>query len=220
MVKPSDLNIFHLSIWARFYDIRFKGRGKDDNAKMLGNKVGVFLEVYKSSRESFDKSMRIKVLIDVHNPLKDYVTLKIRGGHVCSIRVKYERLPMFCFLCGRLGHGSNDCMDVSGDRTPEKKYGASLRASPLKFVTDEKEAAGGAGHEYEGKTLEKRLFVTKPVEYFQHITIKGVLIWLWLQMIMLVRGRGMDMIVNVAVFLILLRKGRLMGFWRIKMGLV
>lgn len=54
VVKPSDVTLFHLPVWARFYDIPFKGRGRIENAKMLGNKVGVFLEAYKSDRESFD----------------------------------------------------------------------------------------------------------------------------------------------------------------------
>ena len=109
-VKPLDLNLFHLPIWARFYDIPFKGRGNDDNERVLGNKIGVFLEVVKSTRGSFEKSMRIKVNIDVREPLKDSVSLKVRGVHICSIPVKYEPLPMICLYCGRLGHGFNKCV--------------------------------------------------------------------------------------------------------------
>lgn len=53
---------------------------------------------------------------------------------------------MLCFYCGRLGHGTNECMEVEGDCTPEKKYGASLRASPWKFsqeVNEKEEILGG-----------------------------------------------------------------------------
>ena len=67
-VKPSDLNMFHLPIWARFYDLPFKGRGNNENAKVLGNKIGIFLEAAKPNRGSFDKSLRVKVKIDVRNP--------------------------------------------------------------------------------------------------------------------------------------------------------
>lgn len=61
---------------------------------------------------------------------KYVVKLKVKGGRVCDIMVKYERLPMICFFSWRLGHGSNECVDISGDCTPKKRYGAFLRASP------------------------------------------------------------------------------------------
>lgn len=45
-----------------------------------------------------DKSLRIRVMIGVRKPLVDVVKLQIRGGHVCDIPVKYERLSMICFI--------------------------------------------------------------------------------------------------------------------------
>lgn len=44
---------------------------------------------------------------------------------------------MLYFFCGRLGHGLNECMELSGDCTPEKKFGTFLRASPWKVSVDE-----------------------------------------------------------------------------------
>ena len=41
-VKPSDLKIFILPIWVRFYDIPFKGRGNDETRVLL-NKIGMFV---------------------------------------------------------------------------------------------------------------------------------------------------------------------------------
>lgn len=153
--------MFHLPIWARFYDIPFKGRGNDDNARVLGNKIGVFMEASKSKRSGFDKSMRIRVKVDVHEPLKDSVKLEIRGGQIFSIPVKYERLPMVCFFCGRLGHGTNECVEVDGDGSPVKRYGMSLRASPWKTFEEEgdKMEGRGEGGEFAGKA--NKLFVTK-----------------------------------------------------------
>lgn len=86
------------------------------------------------NKGSFDKSLQVNVKIDVRNPLCDSVQLKIRGAKICSIPVKYELLHMLCFYCGRLGHGTNVCMDVEGDGTLEKRYGASLWVSPWKVV--------------------------------------------------------------------------------------
>lgn len=79
VVKASDLDTYHIPLWARFYDISFRGRGNMENAKMLGNKLGKFLKVTKTSRCGIDKSLRVKVMIDVRNPLKDSVSLKFNG---------------------------------------------------------------------------------------------------------------------------------------------
>lgn len=137
MVKPSDLVIHKLPMWVRFYDLPFKGRSNDENARVLGNKVGEFVEVSKAGRGSMEKSLRIRILIDVRQPLKDHVSLKIRGGKVCIVPVKYERLPMICFYCGRLGHGSGECVEVLGGCTPKNTFGVSLRASPWKVFQEE-----------------------------------------------------------------------------------
>lgn len=64
-VKPSNLQIYTLLMWVRFYDIPFKGRGNEENARMLGNKVGSLVALSKPSRFNMDKSLRIRVNIDV-----------------------------------------------------------------------------------------------------------------------------------------------------------
>lgn len=171
-VKPSDLEFYHLPIWARFYDVPFKGRNNIDNARMLGNKVGMFMDVAKPDGYGIDKSMRVRVKIDVRQPLRDSVRLKIRDGQVCKIPVKYERLPMICFYCGRLGHVSNDCVEVSGDSTPERKYGPSLRASPWKFVKEDDGSARITTVNGKGVSCDRKLFVTQEMEKVRRLEDK------------------------------------------------
>lgn len=95
-----------------------------------------------------EKSLRIRVNVDVREPLKDKVKLKVRGGQVCFIPVHYERFTMFCFYYGRLRHGSSECIDVLRESTPEKRFRISLRASPWKMVREDddlgKQSAKGA----------------------------------------------------------------------------
>lgn len=142
-IKPSDLEIFYLPIWVRFYDIPFKGRDNEANAMILGNSIGRFMEMERQSKIRFEKSLGIRVQLDVREPLKESVKIRIRGGKVCILPVKYERLPLFCFYCGRMGHGSSECMEYSGDSTPERKFGVSLRASPWKKFKEEEESLPG-----------------------------------------------------------------------------
>lgn len=80
------------------------------------------MELSPPNKGCFKKSLRVKVKVDVRNPLYDKVQLKVRGGHICSIPAKYERLSMVCFHCGRLGHGTTECVDFEGDGSSVKKY--------------------------------------------------------------------------------------------------
>ena len=53
--------------------------------------------------------MRIRVTIDVRKPLKRRMNLKKVGGDWLWIDLKYERLNIFCFICGLLGHTEKQC---------------------------------------------------------------------------------------------------------------
>ena len=88
------------------------------------------------------------------------MNLKIRGGQVCSVPVKYERLSILCFYCGRLGHGTDECVEVGGDCTPEKKFGVSLRDSPWKFINEEKEKVENFSDGSHSEPVDRKLFVT------------------------------------------------------------
>ena len=74
--------------------------------------------------------------------------------------MKYERPPLFCFFCGKVGHGTKDCDEVEDEDDGEVKFGGWLRASPWKV--------GGMGERRiegdRGSTCAKTLFITKPRE--------------------------------------------------------
>jgi hypothetical protein len=53
--------------------------------------------------------MRLRVRIDVRRPLKKDKKIKNMGGEWCIVNFKYEKLGVFCFVCGVLGHSENKC---------------------------------------------------------------------------------------------------------------
>ncbi|GAU31579.1 hypothetical protein TSUD_54020 [Trifolium subterraneum] len=53
--------------------------------------------------------MRVKVRVDVRSPLKIEKKIKLNGGKGGVVKFKYEKLGLFCFVCGRLGHAENKC---------------------------------------------------------------------------------------------------------------
>lgn len=155
--KPSQIQLHCLPIWTGFYNLPFKGRGSDHNIQLLAEKIGGFIKIDKTQEMDIDRSIRVNIVVDVRHPLKDHVKLKVRGGETLKIPVKYERLPMFCYICGRIGHSERDCEENRGDKTPEKRYNTSLRASPWKVF---KHRGDEDGWRKEGPA--KRLFFLRP----------------------------------------------------------
>lgn len=52
--------------------------------------------------------MRIWVEIDINIPLKKGRKINV-GGTSTSVDFKYERLHIFCYVCGKLGHTEQFC---------------------------------------------------------------------------------------------------------------
>ncbi|KAK4422850.1 hypothetical protein Salat_1867600 [Sesamum alatum] len=86
------------------------------------------------------ETIRIRVNINVMLPLKQALRLQLKNGEECVIRFSYERLPNFCYLCGKLGHISRLCdlrfQDGFVDPGDSAPYGAWLRTSgPYKNIS-------------------------------------------------------------------------------------
>lgn len=78
--------------------------------KHIGNTIGSFLEYdVKKSSDFWKLFMRVRVLLDVSKPLLKKLKLRKPGGDAKEVILKYERLEIFCYLCGMLGHMENSC---------------------------------------------------------------------------------------------------------------
>lgn len=53
--------------------------------------------------------MRIRVSLNVAVPLKRKKKVLVGKSMVVYARFKYEKLSLFCFICGKLGHGESYC---------------------------------------------------------------------------------------------------------------
>ncbi|XP_074266286.1 uncharacterized protein LOC141588759 [Silene latifolia] len=82
-----------------------------------------------------ERAVRIRVIHDVRRPLKSTVKVRMSEGRSAAteFKVKFERLPTFCYGCGVLGHGEKECEDGPYEEG-ELKYGEWLRASPWRVT--------------------------------------------------------------------------------------
>lgn len=66
---------------------------------------------------------------EYHRPLKKFIRIKTVGTEEdVIILLAHEKLPDFCYACGRVGHTFRDCDDVNADRSTHE-YGPWLRAA-------------------------------------------------------------------------------------------
>ena len=87
----------------------------------LGNSIGRFIEMDRQARQSEQaKFMRIRVDLQLDKPLR-------RGGRVASVEgekcwesFRYERLPVFCFQCGKLRHDERHFLEPPDQQNPRQ----------------------------------------------------------------------------------------------------
>ncbi|MBA0845265.1 hypothetical protein Goarm_023098, partial [Gossypium armourianum] len=59
---------------------------------------------------------RLRVNLDVQRPLRRGIFVSMDAVNKVWVPFKYENLPMFCFGCGRMGHGLSNCIQLSPER--------------------------------------------------------------------------------------------------------
>ncbi|GMI93514.1 hypothetical protein HRI_003020700 [Hibiscus trionum] len=98
-----------VNFWVQVHDLP-PGLMSEPMARQFGNFVGQFVEydskLLISGRKHF---MRIKVMINVNQPLKRRKKISLGKERTTYVRFQYERLSLFCFICGKLGHGESFC---------------------------------------------------------------------------------------------------------------
>ena len=127
--QPSNISMTHCPFWVRLYNLPMDCR-TENKIKMIGGGLGQVMEV-DFDGVGWDKSARLKVLMDITKPLRRIQKIRSSSGSIVMVDIKYERLPNYCYGCGRLGHIERDCLFTpEEDRDGDKQWGSWLRASP------------------------------------------------------------------------------------------
>ena len=72
--------------------------------------MGKFIQYEETDNTRFGASyMRVKVQIDVSQPLKRWKKILLSNGSSSQVLFKYECLGLFCSLCGKLGRIERFC---------------------------------------------------------------------------------------------------------------
>ncbi|CAN0925329.1 hypothetical protein LINGRAHAP2_LOCUS34693 [Linum grandiflorum] len=111
--------------------------------KALGNALGSFL-TYDEYNMYLDKNscMHLRVKLDVRKSLLREKEVKKPSSSI-MVTFKYEKLPIFCFLCGRIGHIDRACavrFHFARNTELPLLWDASLRAQKRRILKEIKES--------------------------------------------------------------------------------
>ncbi|XP_058782355.1 uncharacterized protein At4g02000-like [Vicia villosa] len=108
-VQIENIPLYHVDFWVQVHHLP-AGLMLEKVGRTMANYIGSFVEYDKNNNSSFWRQyIRIRVKIDVRKPLKQNTKVKNRGGEWCVVNFKYEKLSIFCYVCGILGHTEQRC---------------------------------------------------------------------------------------------------------------
>jgi hypothetical protein len=145
---PSQMQFRHSPIWVQIHDMPLLCM-----TKVVGEKIGASLGVLEDVDVAGDgvgwgRCLRIRVIIDLSNPLERGRALSI-GGKSVWVSFKYEKLPLFCFHCGRIVHEKQGCSVRRSPRVHvderDKQWGIWLRADDLRRERGRNDKGRGGG---------------------------------------------------------------------------
>lgn len=107
--NPKSIPLVFSDWWVQIHDLP-PSFIKELMVVQFGNFIGKFLEYdMKNLSTGYKNFLRIRVQIDVRQPLKTRKKIKLSESNFTYAKFKYEKLTLFCFLCGCLGHGDSFC---------------------------------------------------------------------------------------------------------------
>jgi hypothetical protein len=106
-VVPASVDLNFLDLWIQVHHLPF-GFIQPKVGQAIGRFLGELKE-YDHRNTVHSTYMRLKVRIDVNKPLQQNWKVRANDGNYVQIQFKYEKLGIFCYLCGVLGHTDKDC---------------------------------------------------------------------------------------------------------------
>ncbi|EEF29532.1 hypothetical protein RCOM_1166040 [Ricinus communis] len=127
---PQDVDINWVDFWIQAYRVPIGFR-----SEKVARNIGNYIEKYVDSHpNNFDDSwrdyMRIRVKVDATKPIISSMNIKKVGGVWFKIEFKYERLVIFYFICGLIGHSDKFFHKILENSVIEHTLSKDVRAPP------------------------------------------------------------------------------------------
>ena len=107
--RASAVEMNRIHAWVQIHDVPEMYRKKPLIQGVAGN-IGevIYVDMNGAGTEAGDY-VRVRLWLDVRRPLTRFVSFKPEGAAHVIMRVKYEKVPRYCGVCGLLGHEQEEC---------------------------------------------------------------------------------------------------------------
>ena len=133
---PKDINLIWSPFWVQIFNLPLKSRTRETGWR-IGCNLGEVMDVdVPENGVQWGRCLRVRIKINVTKKLVRGKKIKFGDNDHRWVFFKYERLPNFCYICGKLGHGEKECKEGVSPRGSGSEgayqYGAWLRGEPGK----------------------------------------------------------------------------------------
>ncbi|PON53097.1 Zinc knuckle CX2CX4HX4C [Parasponia andersonii] len=130
--RHRDQNFCFLSMWVQLHNILLYNM-TEAIVRFVSSKIGKWLEVdFDDNGRCWGCFTRSQIHFYKKNPLNCRIKVRLGSASECFwVEVKYECIPDFCFLCGRVRHVVRDCkvkIDEELKNSTNYNFGAWLKA--------------------------------------------------------------------------------------------
>ncbi|XP_062166157.1 uncharacterized protein LOC133872604 [Alnus glutinosa] len=114
-ISPLQMDFSKSPFWIQIHDLPLVCMNREVGLK-IGASIGEVEDVKVSGDGGgWSRGLRVRVQVDLTKPLERGRVLKFNGKQVW-VSFRYEKLPHFCFNCGRIFHDKMPCSGSSGAR--------------------------------------------------------------------------------------------------------
>jgi hypothetical protein len=128
LCSVSEIAFEQAEFWVRMSNLPLACMGKEVGFQ-IGATVGEVQEVDTDEEGvGWGKYLRVRMKIDLTKPLARGRTINLLGKKTV-VNFQYEKLPRYCFDCGKIFHGREGCTYQGGGKKMDagKQYGTWLR---------------------------------------------------------------------------------------------
>ena len=124
-LTSTNISFTHSPFWVQIWGLSFEHMSQEVGEE-IGSKLGRFIEVDRHLWQSDQaKFMRVCVDLEIDKPLRRGAYIASSDGERLWLTFKYERLPIVCFICGKLGH--DNWWWIENAQVLLRPYGSSMR---------------------------------------------------------------------------------------------
>ncbi|KAJ4844126.1 hypothetical protein Tsubulata_026073 [Turnera subulata] len=104
----TQVELFEVPIWVQMNNIPWNQRPKT-NVINIAERVGSFITLDEKGKQGWGKFVRARVLMHVEKSIRKSLFIRTGKGEKVEVTYRYEGLPNFYYICGRMDHLLKEC---------------------------------------------------------------------------------------------------------------